>query len=301
MKVSRSVLLRSVVLILFLAACSDGDSGSGDTGPVSEVCAVLESEPAGQLGEVAIDKLAHELTDGRYEGGIAGSLLIEIVQQNCEYLLRHAVLAIQGFFGGAPKQANLPDLHEYAGLDLEASLIASQLSIGTQDLDSLVSFVCADLRGTRESNPVADLQSFAPNADLSQIRAVNAVAARVVRTCGFADPRLADSLDSEFLTYLISNEFPDDTPPIITSFTWTRADYKSIDLHWTLLDPLDAKSYQLWVLSSGRWIELSDVSGSPYSVANVYSDRSYWFALRAVDAQGNASPWIYLQPCLTCG
>lgn len=160
-----------------------GGTGGGGNETVDLVCAVLGSEPAGDLGEAAITRMVKKVSGGRFQGTLAAAIIVEAVDLGCNEFVRSAVEATKSFLADHPDNIQLAKLGGYKVLDVEESIIALELSIDTADVRSLVDYICADLDGTRNSDPVKDLQAFVIDADLSDLNAVNGIVEQVISTC----------------------------------------------------------------------------------------------------------------------
>jgi hypothetical protein len=282
-----------------LAGCDSnhGETGGG-SGTIGEVCDTLQTHEIGRLGESGVEALVQKVSGERLEGGLAATILVGFVQENCNYLLEKAVAAIQSLFSHDPGQVRVADLSNYADVAASNSLLAAELGANLSDVEALEKRFCADAQGTQPSDPSADLHTIVPSADLSQLTAVRGVVAAVAQTCQGVDGSVVDGLMADLLSYLIANALPssDVVPPFITSFSWRWIGQTSIALAWSV-EPPDAKSFELWVWTNNHWVSLNNYSGT---VSHVYPSGDYLFALRVSDASGNLSPWIYLHPCVRC-
>lgn len=278
-----------------LASCNH--TASGD---IADVCSVLQTDA---MANLAVD-LLKDVSDGEWGGGLAANIVINEVQDHCDPLLTRAVTAVQGFFGAEPQQTKVASLTSFQTLSaLADSSIASQLNnlgyqVSSSSVATLVSDLCADVQGSRNSTPAQDVQALLPQADLGELTAMNGVTAQVSKTCTPFNSFEADGLVTNVYESLLANESLATTPLVITSFTWSWVAAGEIQVTWS--STYQNVPYSLWVNDGGQWQQLvNDSYETTTPVSSLEQGYTYQFALRAF-ANGTASPWAYMTPCLTC-
>ncbi len=299
----RSLAAAAVICaVIPLAACnSSSSSGDGNTsGGINAVCTVLQTATMAKVGE----DLLKDVSEGSFAGGLAVDLVITEVQSHCQTLLTRAVDAVSSFFGGDPQQTRVAPVANFQSLSSAADGgIASQLDalgyqVSSGSVATLVSELCADVKGGRASSPRQDVQAMLPGAGLRTLPALNGVTAEVTRTCSPINAFESDSLVSDIYQYLLSDERLDAASPVITSFTWSWVGPSEIQVYWS--STASGAGYALWVSDDGQWEQLSIAAGATSAPVSGLSPGHYYeFAVRAF-AAGAASPWAYLNPCFSC-
>lgn len=287
-----------VCTLVPLTACGGGSTASGD---VHAVCQILQTDT---VATAAVD-LLKTISDDTWGGGLATDLVISAVQDSCDSLLSRAVTVVQRFFGTNPQQTNVATVAHFQSLSSSADgSIATQLdNLGFQvsgdSVGTLVSELCQDLHGSRDSSPAQDIQSLLPNADLQSLPALNGVVAEVTRTCTPLNNYQADGLVSSIYQYLVNNEQLAATPLVITSLTWSWVSAGMINVNWAASYTAGVQ-YDLWVSNDGQWEQLEyGTDQTSTQVDNLFAGHLYEFAVRVV-ADGSVSPWSYMYPCLSC-
>jgi hypothetical protein len=172
-------------------------------------CAILNSPLTGKV----TDALLTFATHGRYEGGLASTLVVTYVQKNCRQLLGPAIKAVQAFMNPPPSTIRLADVNtfkSFAGPSLAATVLAFQLQLNgfprvtAAQLEALVPNLCDDVIGSRHSTPSADVRAVLPGADLRQLDQVNGLYSMVLQRCSLNNYQ-ADGLLWNLTSYLISN------------------------------------------------------------------------------------------------
>jgi hypothetical protein len=187
---------------------------------------------------------------------------------------------VQRFAGTDPQQTRVATVAHFQSLSsLADGSIAAQLSsqgfqVSGDSVGTLVNELCQDLHGSRNSNPIQDIQFLLPNASLPSLPALNGVVSQVTQTCTPLNSFQADGL------------------------TWSWVGEGSINVRWAA--SYTGIQYDLWVSNDGQWEQLeSGTYQTSAQVNNLFNGHFYQFAVRAV-ANGSGSPWWYMSPCLTC-
>jgi hypothetical protein len=180
------------------------------------------------------------VSHGRFAGGLLEDLVIKAVQLNCKQLLASAITDVQQLFGSRPQdtllaplstiQTQLPPSSQVLVEGIASELRMLGFSVTANEISTLVSDICSDLEGFRASDPVDDVQSLLPGADLQALSAVNEISSLVLLRCGdLLNDFQADGMLQSLTGYLISNQIleTDVSPPLILGPTWkwTSADF----------------------------------------------------------------------------